>query len=130
MMISMIESILKAEFGMLPFGIDDPLDIFDGPSGWLFTKDVEVRPETRNSDLGSKVIRQRNEQDVQFLFEQRMIIGVVPDPVLERTVLFKCDVANRNNLKCGMPINVFMPPLADHPVARYPNFELLITQLD
>jgi hypothetical protein len=29
-----------------------------------------------------------------------------------------------------MPINVFMPPLADYSVARYANFELFITQFN
>jgi hypothetical protein len=130
MMVSMIESILKAELGVLTLSIDHPLNIFDGPSGGLFAENVKICLETRNGNLGSKVIRQTNEQDVQFLFEQRIIIGVVPDPIIERTALFKSDVANRSNLKCGMTINVFMPPLADYPVARYANLELFVTQLN
>ena len=59
-----------------------------------------------------------------------MIIGVIPDPIIERTALFESDVANRNNLKSRVPVNVFMASFADYPVARYANLQLLITQLN
>jgi hypothetical protein len=129
-MVAMIKAILQAKLGMLTFGIDHPLNIFESPPWWFFTKNMKVCLQPRDGNLRGKEIRQTNEQDVKFLLEQRMIIGVIPDPILKNAALLKDNVANGNNFEGGMSVNVFTPSLANYSVARYTNFELFITQLD
>ena len=115
-MIAVIEAVFQFQFRVCLFAGDHPHDIGDIATWRLFTKHMQAFFQPGDGGFGIDVVCQANEQDVQVFLQQRLVMGVVTDPVFKLTVTIKRAVTDSDSFKIRMTINIMTAPFADDTV--------------